>query len=122
MKIEVSNGEIIDKLTIIQIKLEEIKDEQKLVNLRREWEQLKQAAASILPSNDPLYEALYKINKELWNIENKIREFEKDKSFGADFIETARQVYMLNDERFELKRKINQKTSSHLHEEKSYEN
>lgn len=121
MKIEVSNGEIIDKLTIIQIKLEKIKDEQKLINLRAEFEQLKLAAGSILPNNDPLYNSLYKTNLDLWHIENKIREFEKDKNFGADFIETARRVYILNDERFELKRQINQKTSSHLHEEKSYE-
>lgn len=122
MKIEVSNGEIIDKLTIVKIKLEEIKEESKLTNLRKEWDELKSAAITILDTQDPLIAELYKVNKELWDIENQIREQEKLQSFGAVFIELARSVYKKNDHRFELKRQINIKTASNLSEEKSYEN
>jgi hypothetical protein len=121
MKIEVSNGEIIDKLTIIQIKLECIKDEAKLVNLKKEFAELNQAAASVLSISDPLYISLYEVNCELWDIEDHIRDLERSKEFGEDFISTARAVYFKNDRRSELKREINIKTSSGLIEEKSYE-
>jgi hypothetical protein len=121
MKIEVSNGEIIDKLTIIQIKLERIKDEAKLVNLKKEFAELNQAAASVLSTSDPLYISLYEVNCELWDIEDHIRDLERSKEFGEDFISTARAVYFKNDRRSELKREINIKTSSGLIEEKSYE-
>ncbi len=121
MKIEVSNGEIIDKLTIIQIKIERIKENSKLINLRKEFEELKNAASRILSSNDPLYKALYDINCDLWEIEDHIRDLERKKNFGEDFIRTARSVYQKNDKRAVIKRKINIKTSSGLIEEKSYE-
>ena len=121
MKIEVSNGEIIDKLTIIQIKLERIKDEAKLANLRKEYEALARVASSILSTDNPLYTELYTVNSELWDIEDRIRDLERNKKFGNDFIETARAVYYKNDLRSEIKRKINIKTSSGLTEEKSYE-
>ena len=121
MKIEVSNGEIIDKLTIIQIKLERIKDEAKLANLRKEYEVLVKAASSILSTDNHLYMELYTVNCELWDIEDRIRDLERNKKFGNDFIETARAVYYKNDLRSEIKRKINIKTSSGLTEEKSYE-
>jgi hypothetical protein len=121
MKIEVSNGEIIDKLTIIQIKLERIKDKVKLQNLQREYDDLITVSSSILSTSDPLYTALYTVNCELWDIEDRIRDLERVKDFGNDFIETARSVYIKNDKRSELKREINIKTSSGLIEEKSYE-
>jgi hypothetical protein len=121
MKIEVSNGEIIDKLTIIQIKLERIKDESKLKNLRKEYGELKAATASILSTEDPLYKALYEINCELWDIEDHIRDLERSRDFGEDFIITARSVYFKNDRRSEVKREINIKTASGFIEEKSYE-
>lgn len=121
MKIEVSNGEIIDKLTIVQIKLERIKDEEKLSNLHKEYTELKNASASILSQSDPLYKALYEINSRLWDIEDRIRELERTKDFGEEFISTARSVYLNNDKRSEIKRQINIKTSSDLIEEKSYE-
>jgi len=121
MKIELSNGEIIDKLTILQIKLERIKDAGKLKNLRKEYEELKKAASSILKTDDPLYVALYEVNCELWDIEDHIRDLEHRKEFGDDFIATARSVYFKNDRRAEIKREINIKTSSDLTEEKSYE-
>lgn len=120
MKIEVSNGEIIDKLTIIQIKLERIKDKAKLVNLKKEFDELIKTSSSIVSTTDPLYIALYEVNCELWDIEDHIRDLERNKDFGDDFIATARAVYFRNDKRSELKKEINIKTSSGLIEEKSY--
>jgi hypothetical protein len=121
MKIEVSNGEIIDKLTIIQIKLERIKDKAKLENLQKEFKILAEASSAILSMDDPLYVALYQVNCDLWDIEDRIRDLERKKDFGDDFISTAREVYLKNDKRSELKREINIRTSSGLIEEKSYE-
>jgi hypothetical protein len=121
MKIEVSNGEIIDKLTIIQIKLERIKDKEKLVNLQKEYDILIGVSSSIINISDPLYQALYEVNCELWDIEDRIRDLERKKNFGDEFISVARSVYFKNDRRSELKREINIKTSSGLIEEKSYE-
>jgi Family of unknown function (DUF6165) len=120
MKIEVSNGEIIDKLTIVQIKIERIGDQEKLENLRKEHDILIKASSSIMSQDEPLYKSLYKINSELWDIEDRIRDFERRKDFGQDFIATAREVYLKNDRRSEIKRQINIKTSSGLTEEKSY--
>ena len=121
MKIEVSNGEIIDKLTILQIKIERIKDEKKLKNLKKEFDELNKTAASIMKPSNPLYKALYEINCELWDIEDHIRDLERRKDFGEDFIATARSVYLMNDKRAEIKRQININTSSGLIEEKSYQ-
>jgi hypothetical protein len=121
MKIEVSNGELIDKLTIIQIKLERIKDPAKIKNLLKEHDELRRASSAILSGEDPLYKALYEVNCELWDIEDHIRDLERRKDFGEDFITTARSVYIRNDKRSEIKREINIKTSSGLIEEKSYE-
>ncbi len=121
MKIEVSNGEIIDKLTIIQIKLERIKDKAKLDNLKKEYDELEHIALSIISTGDPLFKALYEVNCELWDIEDRIRDLERKKDFGEEFIATARSVYFKNDRRSEIKRDINLGTSSGLIEEKSYE-
>jgi len=120
MKIEVSNGEIIDKLTIISIKLERIRDSAKRENLQREFEILSEAAQSIMDEGDPLYRALYEVNSKLWDIEDTIREFERKKDFGEGFIAVAREVYFNNDKRAEIKKEINIRTSSGLTEEKSY--
>jgi hypothetical protein len=121
MKIEVSNGEIIDRVTIIQIKMERIKDKAKLENLRNEYDELIRVTSSIMSKSDPLFDALYKVNCDLWDIEDHIRDLERKKDFGNDFITTARSVYLMNDKRAELKREINIRTSSGLIEEKSYE-
>ena len=121
MKIEVSNGEIIDKLTILHIKLERIKDKAKLVNLQKEYNELIKYSSSVISTSDPLYKALYEVNCELWDIEDRIRDLERKKDFGDDFISVARSVYIKNDRRSELKREINISTSSGLIEEKSYE-
>jgi hypothetical protein len=120
MKIEVSNGEIMDKLAIISIKLERITDPGKLANLKKEYDELKLAAINILPLTDPLYQSLVIINQELWEIEDRIRQLEKEQDFGEEFIRVARSVYQKNDERFQIKSQINQQTSSAFTEEKSY--
>ncbi|MBD3670253.1 MAG: hypothetical protein HUJ29_05710 [Gammaproteobacteria bacterium] len=121
MKIEVSNGEIVDKLTILQIKLERIKDAAKLQNVKKEYDELEGIVDGILGRDDPLYQALYDINGKLWDIEDRIRELEKAQDFGQEFIDVARSVYINNDKRAEIKRDINTKTGSALFEEKSYE-
>ena len=114
MKIEVSNGEIADKLTIIEIKLERIKDEAKLINLRNEFKVLDEAVAKIILKEDALYQELLDINKKLWDIEDRIRELEKAKTFNDEFIEVARSVYFTNDQRSDVKRRINEATGSKL--------
>jgi hypothetical protein len=121
MKLEVSNGEIADKLTIIEIKLDKISDPLKLTNLKNEYEVVNQAMSTILEKSHPLYRQLYEINTRLWVIEDHIRDLERAKDFGDDFVQTARSVYFINDERSDVKRKINEITGSKLFEEKSYE-
>lgn len=129
MKIEVSNGEIMDKLTILAIKLEQIKDEAKLKNVQTEFDVLAPIVHGIyeaLEEEDKeflqdLHKDLQNINQTLWNIEDHIRVHESKKDFEDDFIELARSVYFTNDERAEVKKKINLLTGSLLVEEKSYE-
>ena len=121
MKIEVSNGEIVDKLTIIEIKSERIKDARKLENLHKEFEVLNNAVAGIIEKKHPLYLELLDINNQLWDIEDHIRDLERVKDFSDDFIQTARSVYYTNDRRSDVKRRINELTGSNLTEEKSYE-
>ena len=112
MKIEVSNGEIIDKYTILEIKLVEIKDSDKLVNVQREYDSLTPVVDQIYNdthAQETLAELkldLLNINKTLWNIEDIIRDHEREERFDSDFIELARSVYYTNDERFSLKNKI----------------
>lgn len=120
MKIDVSNGEIADKLTIIELKLERISDPEKVSNLEKEHLILEKAAARFIKKSDPLYRDLYRVNAELWDIEDRIRDLERKKDFGPDFIETARAVYFKNDLRSAIKRQINISTGSGLVEEKSY--
>lgn len=121
MKLEVSNGEIADKLTIIEIKLSKITDPAKLANIRNEYEVVNHAMSTIMEKSHPLYRQLYEINSQLWVIEDHIRDLERAKDFGDDFIQTARSVYFINDDRSDVKRKINEVTGSKLFEEKSYE-
>ena len=121
MKIEVSNGEIADKLSIIEIKLAQIKDEAKLKNLKNEYTVLDEAVSKIIKKDHELYVALLNINKELWDIEDTIRDLERAKDFGEKFVKTARAVYFTNDKRSDIKRQINELTGSNLVEEKSYQ-
>jgi len=121
MKIEVSNGDVIDKLTILEIKLEKITDATKLKNIRKEYDNLSMNGNNILDKNDSLYLGLKEVNLKLWEIEDRIRDFERKKDFGRAFVETARMIYFSNDLRAKIKREINIKTGSDLIEEKSYE-
>lgn len=131
MKIEVSNGEIIDKLTILKIKLDQITDAEKLVNIQKEYDYLHNIVESIYAEFKDnhavvkelkfLHEDLLNVNKTLWNIEDLIRECERQESFGTDFVELARSVYYTNDDRSDVKKKINVLTGSLFVEEKSYE-
>ena len=121
MKIEVSNGELIDKLTILEIKSLRISDAEKSLNIVKELSIVKESAQEILPKVQDTYVKLREINESLWNIEDRIRSFERSKDFGDGFIELARSVYKQNDVRASLKKKINNMTNSGLSEEKSYE-
>ena len=120
MQIEVSNGEILDKLSILEIKLKKISDSEKLDNVGKEYKVLKEPASTILDLDHPLYKSLLDVNTRLWDIEDLCREYERNKDFGEGFIRTVRQVYVLNDERARIKKEINLATGSELVEEKSY--
>ncbi len=121
MLIEVSNGEIIDKLTILSLKLVHIQEEDKQANIRKEFDILYKAAKDIgMYENNELYKQMLDINGKLWDIEDRIRDCERRKDFGEEFIELARSVYITNDERSRIKREINLQTGSSLIEEKSY--
>jgi hypothetical protein len=121
MQIEVSNGEIVDKLTILEIKLQYITDEHKRNNLLNEYKLLDAVVANILDKESVLYKQLYEVNLALWHIEDACREHEKNKLFNEDFIAIARSVYTTNDERAAIKKEINIVTNSTLIEEKSYQ-
>ena len=121
--VEISPAELIDKLTILEIKLELIKDAGKLSNVRREHSALISAYQAAIVENEQLREltsTLKRINRELWDIEDNIRAEERAKSFGARFIELARSVYRTNDRRAAIKRQINTLLNSQIPEEKSY--
>jgi hypothetical protein len=121
MKIEVSNGEIIDKITILLIKSEKIKDESKLKNVSNELCELLPLLSIInINQEHPLFDKLYTVNLKLWEVEDSLRIMERDKSFNLEFIESARSVYYLNDDRAKIKKEINIITESTLVEEKSY--
>lgn len=120
MKIEVSNGEIIDKLTILEIKLMHIDDQEKILNIKKEYTALLPIAKEIINIDHDLVNDLRAVNMRLWKIEDAIRQKEKDADFGDDFIELARSVYKNNDARARLKMEINDLTGSGLREEKSY--
>lgn len=127
MKIEVSNGEIIDKYTILTIKLQEIKDEAKLANVQNEYDSLTPEIEAIYTNTsdqkalEALHTDLLNVNKTLWNIEDQIRDCEREKDFGSNFVELARSVYYTNDDRADVKKQINVLTGSDLVEEKSYQ-
>ena len=123
MNIEVSHGEIVDKLTILQIKKENITDPIKLDNIIKEHDYLLSVVENDLgiSTESPEYLELLSINKELWVIEDNIRDKERVKEFDEDFIQLARSVYYTNDVRAKIKKEINLKYSSGFIEEKSYQ-
>ena len=123
IKVELSVGELIDKISILQIKAERIVDRSKLENINKELDVLMSLWKDSTNSNNNLeseINELKAINEELWDIEDKIRDKERNQVFDKGFIELARAVYITNDKRANIKRIINSKTGSELIEEKSY--
>lgn len=120
MKIDVSIGEIVDKLSILHLKKDNITDINKLKNINKEYTYLYDIVFSKLNISNTDYLTLYDINQKLWNIENLIRVKEMNGEFDYEFIQLARNVYKTNDVRAEIKKEINLKYNSNLIEEKSY--
>ena len=123
MKVELPLGDVVDKITILLIKTAKISDAAKLKNIHTELDTLRAAWSDA--GHTPLeqladWEALREVNGKLWDVEDDLRDLERDKDFGSRFVELARSVYMLNDRRAALKRSINVALGSKLVEEKSY--
>ncbi len=119
----ISPGELLDKLTILTIKLDNITDATKRANVQVEHTLLSQVADEGIPKSDEitaLNAALLSVNKELWDIEDDIRDCERAGDFGDEFIRLARAVYVTNDKRADLKKQINLALGSEIVEEKSY--
>jgi predicted nucleic acid-binding Zn-ribbon protein len=131
INIEVAPGELIDRITILEIKLANITDEDKLRSIHNELETLGESARRMRESLEGEYEdtlgrldklalRLKEINQQIWDIEDRIRDLERDQDFGEDFVETARSVYFTNDQRAELKKEISMLFGSDIAEAKSY--
>lgn len=125
VRIEVSCGELLDKITILEIKRERIADPGKVANVARELGVLSQAWAglaldAVAADVGDVRRALKEVNERLWVIEDDIRQLEREQRFDADFIALARSVYRVNDERARLKRRVDELLGSRLVEEKSY--
>src|SRR5688572_13932999 len=121
--VEISPGELLDKITILEIKAERIADAQKVKNVRFELEILDKARRKGLPALPELADLTAQLttaNEALWEIEDAIRDCERQGDFGPQFIELARSVYRTNDRRAALKRQINDLLGSNMTEEKSY--
>ncbi len=121
MKIEVSVGEIVDKLSILNIKRNRITDSEKLNNVVKEYTYLYDVVFSLLKIDVADYEDLIYINEMLWDVEDDLRKMESIKQFDDTFVAHARNVYILNDKRAKIKKRINLKYGSTFVEEKSYE-
>ena len=122
-QVPISWGELFDKITILQIKLENLTSKDALENVEREFKQLQSIFIKYFPESTEakqLEEELKQINQQLWDIEDKIRDKERNRSFDDEFIQLARSVYIINDERSRIKRKINDFFGSEFVEEKSY--
>jgi hypothetical protein len=120
VSIPVSVGELVDKLTILDIKLENITDENKLIHIRKEKEELEKLYVDFTEM-EANRDVLYQINRGLWIVEDELRRKEKQQEFDSDFVRLARDVYHINDKRFQIKSKINILTQSDIKEMKSYE-
>jgi hypothetical protein len=120
--IPVSVGELLDKIIILEIKAERLHDPAQLANVQRELVALKRIERTLGPAHDlaPTITGLKAVNRQLWDIEDQIRECEARRDFGKRFVELARSIYRLNDERARLKKAINVTSGSALVEEKSY--
>ena len=122
MNIKVSIGEIVDKLSILNIKKNNITEESKLFNIITEYNYLYDVVFNQLKIESDDFNNLLLVNESLWKIEDDIRDKERDKVFDIEFIELARSVYTTNDKRAEIKKEINLKYGSLFVEEKSYSN
>lgn len=123
LSVPISPGELLDKLTILEIKRDRIEDEAKLANIRHEYETLYSVwsgAGFEAPELDGLRAELKRINETLWAVEDDIRQCEASQDFGERFVELARLVYQTNDQRARVKRAVNTALGSELMEEKSY--
>ena len=121
--VEVSVGELLDKISILEIKREKIKDPEKLKFIINEHSILKDQLNNNVKTNekiDKLFQSLKDINTKLWNIEDNKRQCEKDKNFGEKFIKLSRDVHFLNDDRANIKLEINDLTGSKIKEIKEY--
>lgn len=124
IKIEISVGELLDKLSILKIKKVKIEDSQKLLEINKELKFLEETADEIRKTNekefDKFLSTLVSINTKLWDIEDEIRVYEKESNFNEKFISLARDVYFTNDERFDCKNRINKFFGSEVNEVKEY--
>lgn len=121
MKIDISIGEVVDKITILSIKLNKIENDKKLRNIRKEYDILFNSLEnSGIEVDSASFAKLETINRKLWEIEDKIRKKEANKEFDDEFIQLARNVYINNDKRSAAKREINIKYGSNIIEEKEY--
>jgi hypothetical protein len=122
MIIEISIGEAFDRLTILKIKSEKIKDEAKLTNVMKEYFYLQNLLSEELDVNEDNddFKRLLEINQTLWDVEDLLRQHEEKKDFGSNFVQLARSVYVLNDDRARVKKEINLAYGSQFVEEKSY--
>ena len=121
---EISAGELVDKITILEIKKEKITNKEKLIEIKKELDSLTNTFNKSIKKNinlETLTKELKNTNLKLWDIEDKKRELEKKQGFGKEFIELARNVYKTNDERAKIKLKINEALGSNIKEVKSYE-
>jgi len=123
MKVEISNGELLDKFSILEIKMGNITDPSKLTNIENEYKELTSDCTDLLRDStiSSLYSELKSTNQKLWVVEDDIRECERRKDFGQEFVSLAREVYFTNDERARVKKEINLASGSSLVEEKSYQ-
>lgn len=122
MKVEISNGELLDKFSILEIKMGNITDPSKLINIENEYKELTSDCTDLLRNStiSSLYAELKSINQKLWVVEDDIRDCERSKDFGPQFVSLAREVYFTNDDRARVKKEINLASGSSLVEEKSY--
>ena len=123
IKTPISLGELIDKISILRIKKENIEDDEKQKSIDKELKLLNEVLESVLDDHENINEYLNQlivINTKLWKVEDNIREFERQKIFDKEFIELARSVYFINDERSRIKLEINKKFGSQIVEVKSY--
>ena len=120
---EISPGELLDKISILEIKIEKVKDKNSLEEIKKEYKILKEIQTSsieITGKIKDLFQSVKNVNIKLWNIEDKLRICEKNKNFDKNFIELARGVYFANDERAKLKNEINEILKSDIREIKQY--